>query len=136
MMTWYTSKPCEITNKSHISQVVMDSTWEATEAFELDRNPGVLAWAKNDHLGFVINYAYRGVIHKYFPDFLIRLSNGKMLVLEVKGLDNQQHKTKRQYLDEWVNAINSDGRFGRWAWDVSFRTSDVKDKIRKHANSP
>ncbi len=135
MMTWYTRKPCEITEKSNISHVVFDSTWEASEAFELDRNPSVLAWAKNDHLGFVINYAFRGVIHKYYPDFLIRLSNQKMLVLEVKGIDDQQNKTKRQYLDEWVTAVNTDGRFGNWGWAVSRRTSDIHDILRKHANS-
>ena len=132
MMTWYTSKPCEIVNHFHISHVVFDSSWEASEAFELDRNDDVVSWAKNDHLGFVINYVYRGVIHKFYPDFLIKLSNGKMLILEVKGMDDQQNKTKREYLDEWIKAVNSDGRFGKWAWDVSFRTSDIKDILKKH----
>jgi hypothetical protein len=62
-----------------------------------------------------------------------KLDNGLMLVLEVKGIDSQQNKTKRKYLDEWIRAINADGRFGKWAWDVSFRTSDIKDIINKHA---
>lgn len=132
MMTWFTSKPCEHTIKSHINQVVVDSTWEMTEAFELDHNTEVVAWVKNDHLGFAISYVFRGVIHKYYPDFLIKLKNGKTLVLEVKGKDDQQNKTKRQYLNEWVEAVNTDGRFGTWSWDVSFRTSDIKDKIKKH----
>lgn len=133
MMTWYTSKPCEIINHSHISHVVFDSSWEASEAFELDRNTDVVSWAKNDHLGFIINYVYRGVIHKFYPDFLIKLNNGKMLILEVKGKDDQQNKTKREYLDEWIKAVNSDGRFGKWCWDVSFRTSDIMDIIKKHS---
>ena len=133
MMTWFTSRPCEHTTKSHISQIVVDSTWEMTEAFELDHNPEVIAWAKNDHLGFVINYVFRGVIHKYYPDFLIKLKNGKTFILEVKGKDDQQNRTKREYLKEWVEAVNTDGRFGKWSWDVSFRTSDIKDKIRKHS---
>jgi type III restriction enzyme len=133
MITWYTTKPAEIIKKSHISHVVCDSTWEASEAFELDRNENVISWAKNDHLGFVINYVFRGVIHKFYPDFLIRLSNGKMLILEVKGKDDQQNKTKREYLNEWINAVNSDGRFGEWGWAVSFRTSDIKDIIQKHS---
>ncbi len=30
--------------------------------------------------------------------------------------------------------MNSDGRFGKWSWDVSFRTSDIKDIINKHSN--
>jgi type III restriction enzyme len=134
MTTWYTTKLAEITKKSHISHLVCDSTWEASEAFELDRNEKVMSWAKNDHLGFVITYVYRGVIHKYYPDFLMKLSNGKTLILEVKGKDDQQNKTKRDYLNEWVNAVNSDGRFGKWGWAVSFRTSDIKDIINKHSN--
>jgi type III restriction enzyme len=73
------------------------------------------------------------VTHKYYPDFIIKLKNGKTLVLEVKGRDDQQNKIKRQYLAEWIEAINTDGRFGIWEWDVSFRTSDIKDKIAKHA---
>ena len=133
MITWYTSKPCEIIQTSHISHVVFDSSWEASEAFELDRNKNVISWAKNDHLGFIINYVYRGVIHKFYPDFLIKLKNDKMLILEVKGVDDQQNKTKREYLNEWVNAVNSDGGFGTWCWDVSFRTSDIRDVINKHS---
>ena len=133
MMTWYTGRPCEITQRSHISHVVFDSTWEANEAFEFDKSKHVTSWAKNDHLGFVINYVFNGVIHKFYPDFLIKLANGKMLVLEIKGIDDQKNKTKRKYLDEWVQAVNEDGRFGRWEWDVSFRTSDIKDIIAKHS---
>lgn len=133
MMTWFTSRPCEITVRSHISHVVFDSTWEASESFELERNNEVVSWAKNDHLGFVIKYIFDGVIHNYYPDFLIKLKNGKMLVLEVKGKDDQKNKTKRQYLDEWCRAVSADGGFGIWEWNVSFRTSDIKDIIVKHS---
>lgn len=133
MITWYTSKPCDIAKRSHISHAVFDSSWEASEAFEFDRNRNVTAWAKNDHLGFVIIYVYKGIIHKFYPDFLVKLSNGKMLVLEVKGKDDQQNKVKREYLNEWVQAVNSDGRFNRWCWDVSFGPSDIQDIIEKHS---
>ncbi len=101
------------------------STWEAAEAFELERNEHVAAWAKNDHLGFEILYVYKGVVHKFRPDFLIRLTNGTMLVLEVKGQDTQQNKAKRKSLDEWVQAVNGHGGFGRWAWEVSRDPSDI-----------
>ena len=37
MLPWYTGKPCEHTKHSHINMCVFDSTWEASEAFELDR---------------------------------------------------------------------------------------------------
>lgn len=132
MITWYTSKPCAIANHSNISHVVYDSGWESAEQFELDHNTNVESWAKNDHLGFVINYIYRGVVHKYYPDFLIKFKNGKMLILEVKGVDDEKNKVKREALKEWVDAVNSDGRFGGWYSDVSFRPSDIKDILERY----
>jgi type III restriction enzyme len=129
---WYTGKPCELTKRSHISHCVYDSTWEASEAFELDRNKHVSAWVKNDHLGFEIMYVYRGVVHKYRPDFLIRLASGSMLVLEVKGQDNQQNKTKREFLSEWVRAVNEHGGFGKWTCDVSYDPAGLPGILAEH----
>ena len=131
MRTWYTGKPCEWAKRSHINFCVYDSTWEASEAFILDRDPNVDAWVKNDHLGFEILYVYKGVVKKYRPDFLIRLTSGKMLVLEVKGQDTQQDQSKRTFLDEWCKAVNTHGGFGIWKWDVSFDASDLKGILVK-----
>jgi len=125
MKTWWTGRPCERTKKSHINCCVFDSTWEASEAFELDRNPTVEAWVKNEHLGFEILYTFKGVVLKYRPDFIIRLKNGTHLVLETKGQDTQQDKTKREFLDEWVRAVNQHRGFGNWQWAVSIHPSDV-----------
>ena len=133
MGTWYTGKPCEHTVKSHINFCVYDSTWEASEAFELDRNPAVVAWVKNDHLGFEVLYVYRGVVRKYRPDFLIRLRSGDMLVLETKGQDSDQDRTKRRFLDEWVNAVNAHGGFGHWTWAVSTAPGDIPDILARHS---
>ena len=94
MRTWHTSKPCERTRKSHINFCVFDSTWEASEAYTLDRHSNVRSWVKNDHLGFMVLYNYQGVVRKYYPDFIIRLKNDDYLILETKGQDNQQNKTK------------------------------------------
>ena len=126
MRTWYTGKPCERAERSHVNFCVFDSTWEASEAFELDHNPAIDAWVKNDHLGFEVVYVYRGVVRKYRPDFLIRLKSGKMLVLETKGQDDEQNRTKRRFLDEWTRAVNRHGEFGQWSWDVSKDPSDIR----------
>lgn len=125
MRTWYTGKPCEPTKKSHINFCVFDSTWEASEAFELDQNPDVQAWVKNDHLGFEVLYIFKGEVRKYRPDFIVRLKNGKNLIIETKGQDTQQDKTKREFLDEWVRAVNLNGGFGTWMWAVSKDPADV-----------
>jgi len=57
------------------------------------------------------------------------LVNGEYLILEVKGQDDQRNQTKREFLHEWVNAVNEHGGFGRWHWAVSFSPSDLEQKI-------
>jgi len=131
MRTWFTGKPCEYSEKSHINFCAYDSTWEATEAFELDGNPNVAAWVKNDHLGFEVHYIYQGVVHKYRPDFLIRLKNGTMLALETKGQESDQDTTKRASLDEWVKAVNEQAEFGTWSSAVSRSPGDVAGIVQR-----
>ena len=150
MRPWWTGKPCERTKRSHINLCVFDSTWEASEAFEFDRNSNVSAWVKNEHLGFEILYIFNGVLKRYWPDFIIRLKTGvnsdqwtvdsgekeklitnhsplttNFLILETKGQDTQANKTKREFLDEWVRAVNFHGGFGKWHWTVSRNPADV-----------
>ena len=125
MRPWYTGKPCAHATKSHINVCTFDSTWEASEAFELDRNAHVEAWVKNDHLGCEMLYIFRGVVRKYRPDFLIRLTTGAYLILETKGQDTEQDQAKRTFLDEWVRAVNSHGGFAQWQWAVSRDPADV-----------
>ena len=131
MPAWYTVKPCASTERSHINFCVFDSTWEASEAFHLDHDAHVAAWAKNDHLGFEVHYVFQGTVRKYRPDFLVKLVNGGNLVIEVKGQDTPQDRTKRQFLDEWIGAVNEHGGFGRWAWEVSFSPSDLPDILAR-----
>lgn len=132
MQPWFTRRPCEPAVRSHINLCVFDSRWEASEAFELDRNSNVAAWVKNDHIGFEVLYVFKGVILKYRPDYLVRLTSGKTLVLEVKGQETQQDRTKRDFLAEWVKAVNTDSRFGTWANDVSFSPADLAATLKKH----
>ncbi len=134
MRAWYTGKPCEYTRRSHINLCVCDSTWESSEAFELDRNPAVDAWVKNDHLGFEVLYIYNGVVKKYRPDFIIRLKSGEFLVLETKGQETQQDKAKRKFLDEWARAVNGQGGLGTWRTAVSKAPADVRDILHRYGD--
>lgn len=134
--TWYTSKPCECCKKSHVNFTVYDSTWEASEAYILDKSKLIESWVKNDHLGFVIYYHYKGVIHKYFPDFIIRMKSGKHLILETKGQDNDQNRAKRSYLAEWVKAVNEQGGFGEWDSAVSFHPGDLEGILSISTSEP
>ncbi|MBR0282583.1 MAG: DEAD/DEAH box helicase family protein [Oscillibacter sp.] len=132
MPTWFTSKPCNITQHSQISHCVYDSAWESSESYVLEKNPHVIAWAKNDHLGFEILYIFDGVVRKYTPDFLVKLDNGKTLVLETKGQESGREREKRKALAEWIEAVNNCGDFGEWHNDISFNIADVDGIIAKY----
>ena len=133
MPTWYTAKPCCVTAKSHISHCVYDSAWEASEEYQIEHHPHVAAWVKNDHIGFEVPYSFEGAYHQYRPDFLIKLDNGKTLVLEVKGLQRAKDKKKRETLQDWIKAVNNENEFGTWCCDVSYNPGDLLGILNKHA---
>ncbi len=128
--TWWTSKPCDGFTKTHINFTVVDSKMEFLEARTINNCEDVESFVKNDHLGFTVLYNYQGIIRRYFPDFIIKLKNGEHLVLETKGLDSEQNKTKRAFLDEWCKAVNQHGGFGKWSWAVSFDPNDLEKLLR------
>jgi type III restriction enzyme len=89
--------------------------------------PQVIAWAKNDHLDFIVRYLWRGSSRNFVPDYLIRLSNGKTLVLEVKGVDNEQNRTKRAAMETWIKSVNEQGGFGHWCFATVFAPANILD---------
>lgn len=135
MRVWHTSKPTIPNKKSHINKSPYDSGWERAAMEEFERNQSVVSWVKNDHLGFAIKYLYHGITHDYWPDFLIKLCNNVMLVLEIKGIDSEQNRAKRTHLKRWVEAVNWNGDYGTWVWDVAFDPSDVRSIISRHAET-
>jgi type III restriction enzyme len=133
MRTWYTTKAVRLSEHSQISHAVIDSAWEALAAEVLDSHPQVDAWAKNDHLNFHIHYLWKGSRRRYVPDFLVRLRGGRMLVLEIKGQDDEQNRAKRAAMATWVAAVNARGGFGVWACDVVFEMGRMRDVLDRHA---
>jgi type III restriction enzyme len=132
MRPWYTTRPCHPTRRSQISHMVADSSWEQFAANLLENSDLVAAYAKNDHLGFQIHYLWNGARRRFVPDFLIRLTNGKTLILEIKGEDSGQNRTKRAALAVWVQGVNDRGGFGAWCWDVAFQPAQMQDILHKH----
>jgi type III restriction enzyme len=108
--------------KCHISHVVLDSSWEEQLALTLESHPRVLAYAKNQAMGFDVPYLDAGVMRRYVPDFLVRLDIGGdeplNLILEVKGIRDESDKAKAQTTrDLWVPGVNALGGFGRWRFE-------------------
>jgi type III restriction enzyme len=133
MRTWYTTRVTEPTVHSQISHIVVDSGWEKYAANIAESHPKVAAWAKNDHLGFSILYLWNGSKRKYIPDFFVRYTSGKTLILEIKGQDTPQDQAKRRALDQWIEAVNAHGGFGMWVADVvANEAAGMRDAIDRH----
>ncbi len=132
MRRWNTRRPNTLTKRSHINRCVFDSTWEASDARHIDESPLVDAWARNDHLGFSLWYRYRGARRRYFPDFLVRLKSGRMLVLETKGEVDDESLAKRRALQEWCRAVTRAGGFGEWVEDIAYKPDDIHGILDKH----
>ena len=129
-----TVRPCVGTTKSHISHVVLDAPrWEHSVAFQLERMPEVIAYARNDHLDFTIPYEWQGIRHEYRPDYLVRFrvhdgSEVKM-ILEVKGFETEQDRQKEAAANRWVNAVNHHGEFGRWVFRVCKDPKNLRQQL-------
>jgi type III restriction enzyme len=124
-----TVRPCVGTTKSHISHVVLDAPkWEHSVAYQLERMPEVIAYARNDHLDFTIPYEWQGARHEYRPDYLIRWRSDEgselKVILELKGFETEQDRHKEAAAKRWVSAVNHHGEFGRWAFAL------CKDPVR------
>lgn len=128
---WYTSKPTQPIQKSQISHIVIDSGWEKIGIeFERDRIPGLVSWAKNDHLGFEIYYFWQGQTHAYYPDFLIKFEGNRYLILEVKGQETEQDRAKYAAAIEWVRGVNLNRNFGTWEFKVLKDPKDLFEVVR------
>jgi type III restriction enzyme len=114
-----TTRRCQQTVKSHLNQVVLDTlTWEASAAFYLERSKHVVCYTRNEQMGFTIPYEYDGISHAYEPDFLVKMTDGRMLVLEVKGYETDQENAKHQAAQRWVSAVNNADKTTIWGFKV------------------
>jgi type III restriction enzyme len=117
-----TSKNVCETVKSHINYVVADTEeWEQGVAKRLEQMPEVLAYVKNQNLGFYIPYEHQGAAHPYIPDFIARIEMPDKctinLIIEVTGKKDDKKMMKVKASQElWIPAVNNCGKFGKWAF--------------------
>jgi type III restriction enzyme len=123
--------------KCHVSHVVLDSGWEGKMAESLESMDEVLAYVKNDHLGFAIPYTIDGEQRNYLPDFVVRYEDGREealnLVVEVSGgfrRDKVEKVATTKNL--WIPAVNAQGGFGRWDFIEIRDPWDAKNAIRSY----
>lgn len=133
-VSFSTQRQSHPTIKSHVDQVVLDTQqWERSVSFRLESSEVVQFYVRNDHMDFSIPYEFMGVSHAFFPDFIVRLTNGLNLILEVKGLINEQEKAKFEAAKRWCIAVTNWGKAGRWAFHPSKNPESVKMEMKHWA---
>jgi hypothetical protein len=112
---WFTPKHRN-KYKGDSENVVYRSSWELRVMKWLDENPSVIWWASEE---LIIKYKspIDQKIHRYFPDFIVRLKqkNGteSTVVIEIKPQKQtvkpeQKRKTKRYLQEAATYAINQE----------------------------
>jgi type III restriction enzyme len=133
---WTSREPREIL-RSHLNYVVPDTAkWEQAAAYYIDTHSVVDAFVKNAGLGFAIPYLYNGQMHDYMPDFIVRVKTDPPLhvIIETKGYDPRA-EVKSAAAQRWVHAVNAEGSYGKWAYAMVRKTTDVSEAITNLANS-
>lgn len=104
------------TTNSPVTHVVGDSEWELAFAERLEQmDDVVLAYVKNHALHFEIPYWWEGEERRYRPDYLLKLVDGTTLIVEIKGLRDNQDSAKADAATAlWLPAVNGSGKWGRW----------------------
>ena len=95
--------------KSVFNKLIGDSHLELEFAAYLDKCDDVQAFTKNFMaIGFKIDYQNsKGEISNYFPDFVVRTTDGHIWIVETKGLHDLDVEPKRKRLRQWVEDVNA-----------------------------
>jgi len=109
-------------DRCHVSHVVADTdSWEQKMAQVLEDMGEVAAYVKNQNLGFTIPYVLNGEEKNYFPDFIVKVRDGRTdllnLIVEVSGEKLKDKAAKvATARNLWAPAVNNHGGYGRWAF--------------------
>ncbi len=132
-----TIKEVYTTKKSHINYVVMDSGWEGICAKTLEEIDSVVAYVKNQFLGFAIPYTKDGKDREYFPDFIVRIKNKngveKNLIIEISGMSQDKAEKKWFVENRWlpaVNALKEKHKYPEWHFiEIANDIRDIKNQL-------
>ena len=94
--------------KSVFNRIIGDSKFELKFASFLENCPDVVSYAKNYlAVSFKLDYVkIDGDIANYYPDFFVKLSDGRVIVAETKGLEDLDVAPKMHRLRQWCEDVN------------------------------
>ena len=97
-----------VSKKSVFNKIIGDSGFELTFAAFLGNCADVMAYAKNYWaVNFKLDYVNAdGDISTYYPDFLVKISDKKVVIAETKGQEELDIPFKMRRLRQWCEDIN------------------------------
>jgi type III restriction enzyme len=97
-----------IPKKSVFNRIIGDSHFELLFARFLEDCDDVISYAKNYlAVHFKLDYVNAdGDISNYYPDFFVKLSTKRIVIVETKGLEDLDVPHKTQRLRQWCDDIN------------------------------
>ena len=95
--------------KSVFNRVIGDSHFELQFAAFLEECKDVVSYAKNYlAVHFKLDYVNAdGDISNYYPDFLVKMKDGRVVVVETKGQEDLDVPLKMARLRQWCEDINT-----------------------------
>ncbi|MDE0044117.1 MAG: DEAD/DEAH box helicase family protein, partial [Candidatus Poribacteria bacterium] len=121
-------QPYVISKKSVFNRITGDNKLERDFATFLENCPDVLSYAKNYFaVNFKLDYVKAdGGIANYYPDFIVRLADGSVIIAETKGKEDTDVAPKMHRLAQWCDDVNNIQRDASYDFvyvdEDSFRT--------------
>ncbi len=97
-----------IPQKSVLNRITGDAHFELEFAEFLENCPDVISHAQNYFgIHFKLDYVNAdGDIANYYPDFLVKLTDGRVIVVETKGREDLDVPPKMRRLSQWCEGVN------------------------------
>ena len=97
-----------VPKKSLFNRIIGDSHLELVFAGFLDSCNDVVSYAKNYFaVNFKLDYVNsEGNISNYYPDFLVKLADKRIVIVETKGQEDLDVPLKMERLRQWCEDIN------------------------------
>ena len=121
-----------VPQKSVFNRLIGDSHFELQFAGYLEDCQDVISYAKNYFaVHFKLDYVNAdGNISDYYPDFLVKLSDNNIVVVETKGREDLDVPLKMARLKQWcedINCVQSDVTF-----DFVYVDQESYEKYKPH----
>jgi len=95
--------------KGDPNNITYRSGWELQCMTYFDKNPDIIWWA-SEEMAIPYRSPIDGKRHRYFPDFIIKTSNGEVVMIEVKPASQSKPPEKKSRITKkYLNEVKTWG---------------------------